>query len=334
MGFQKKYLFKYISIISYVLKACFNRTKSQVILNTLLNDLRVKILYGSQIPFKCVPDNIIEKLVTQSYDNKSIRKHCLQIDKCLFVSQETLIKFNLNNMQWVLVNIMTSSEFKLPILHYNRIVILNSYNKSECLLTSTNLFNLCNCNNTSQVLKLRIVKPLVDFEPNITKKISISIIKPLSFNENTQKLLDTTLYNYFSILKFVSVGNLLKLDLNKCYSGTEYLLEPPNSSIVYIKIIELEGKNMQSYLYNCKNSFYVSNLHTKLNEVQYLTRTYLPMEKEYAINNLKNMSIVNYNDFVLKTFPDGMEDKGELLVSWIKPFIQENRKGRLSSILI
>lgn len=329
MGFQKKYLFKYISIISYVLKACFNRTKSQVILNTLLHDLRIKILYGSQIPFKCVPDNIIEKLVTQSYDNKTIKKFCLQIDKCLFVSQETLIKFNLNNLQWVLVNVMTSSEFKLPILHYNRIVILNSYNKSECLLTSTNLFNLSNCNNTSQVLMLRIVKPLMDFEPNITKKVSISIIKPLLFDESIQKLIGTTLYNYFSILKFVSVGDLLKLDLNKCYSGAEYLLKPSNSSIVYIKIIELEGKNMQSHFYNCKNSFYVSNLHTKLNEIQYSTHTYLPMEKEYAINNLKDISIVNYNDFVLKTFPGGMEDKGKLLVSWIKPFIQQNRNGKL-----
>jgi len=174
---------------------------------------------------------------------------------------------------------------------------------------------------------LRIIKPLKDFEPKITPKVSISVMKPLIFNSETQKLLDKTLYNYFSLPKCVSVGDIIKLDLKKSYPETEYLVEPTSISIYYIKIVEVEEKSVQVNLYNCKNKFYISSLHTKLNEVQYSTNTYLPMEKEFAINNLKNLNIINFNDFILNIFPGGMNDEGELIVSMIKPFIQQSLTG-------
>lgn len=325
MQFQRKYLFKYISIISYVLKSCFNGARAQIILKTILHDFRVKILFGSQISFRCIPDNIAENLLTQCYDNKTILKHCLQVDKCLFISQETLTKFKLDNLQWVLVNVMTDNPCRIPVLHYNRVVVLNNYNKSICLLTSSNLFNLCNCNNIHQVFMLRIIKPLLNYKPSIAKKMSISVIKPFLFDEDMQIVLDKALYNYFSVSKFASVGNLFKLDLNKFYSGAEYLIKP-SSSIVYIKVVEFEGRKAQIDFYNCKSSFYVSNLHSKLNEVQYLTNIYLPIEKEFAINNLEDLNINNFNDFMLNAFPDGINYDGELLVSWIKPFMQHKHK--------
>lgn len=293
----------------------------------MLRDLRVNILFGTEIKFKCVPDNILEKLVTQYYDNITILKHNLEIHNCIFVSQETLNKLKLNNMQWVLVNVKTTVSCSLPLSHYNRIIVLNSYTESDCILTSTNLFNLCNCNHTCQVCLLRIIKPLRDFEPKITPKVSISVMKPLAFNAETQKLLDKILYNYFSLPKCVSIGDILKLDLKKTYPETEYLVEPTSITIYYIKIVEVEERSVQVNLYNCKNKFYISNLHTKLNEVQYSTNTYLPMEKEFAINNLKNLSINNFNDFILNIFPGGMNDEGELIVSMIKPFIQQIRSG-------
>ncbi|XP_060857550.1 peroxisomal ATPase PEX6 [Metopolophium dirhodum] len=324
MAIQRKYLFSYISFINYVLKSCFNRTKSLVIRSTMLRDLRVNILFGSEIQFKCVPDNILEKLVTHYYDNITILKHNLEIHNCIFVSQETLNKLKLNNMQWVLVNVKTTGSHSLPLSRYNRIIVLNSYKESECILTSTNLFNLTDCNHTCEVCMLRIIKPLKDFEPKITPKVSISVMKPLIFNAETQKLLDITLNNYFSLPKCVSVGDIIKLDLKKSYPETEYLLEPTSISIYYIKIVEVEERSVKINLYNCKNKFYISSLHTKLNEVQYSTNTYLPMEKEFAINNLKNVNIINFNDFILNIFPGGMNDEGELIVSMIKPFIQQS----------
>jgi hypothetical protein len=174
---------------------------------------------------------------------------------------------------------------------------------------------------------LRVIKPLKDFEPKITQKVSISVMKPLIFNAQTQILQDKILYNYFSLPKCVSIGDILKLDLKKSYPEAEYLLEPTSISIVYIKIVDLEERSVQINLYNCKNKFYISNLHTKVNEVQYSTNTYLPMEKEFAINNLKKLNINNFNDFILNIFPGGMNDEGELIVSMIKPFIQQRRTG-------
>lgn len=313
-----------------MLKTCFTRSKSPLILKTLLNDLKVKILYGSQISFKCVPDNILEKLVTQCYGNELILKHCLQIEKCLFVSQETLNKFKLNNMQWVLVNAMAEDVCSLPVLHYNKIIVLNSYKESECLLTYTNLFNLCNSNNTCHVLMLRIIKPLMDYKPKITKKVSISVTKQLVFNDHSQMLLDRALYNYFCLPKFVSIGNIVKLDLNKCYPETEYLVKPSNTSITYIKIVQLEGQNRLLRFYNCKSSFYVSSLHTKMSEVKCLTNTYLPIETELPIFNLENLNVNNFNDYILNAFPGGMNGKGESLISWIKPFIHQKNKSELN----
>jgi hypothetical protein len=293
----------------------------------MFHNLRVNILFGSEINFKCVPENILEKLVTHHYDNITILKYNLEINNCIFVSQETLDKLKLNNMQWVLVNVKTINSHKLPMSHYNRIVVLTSYKESECILTSTNLFNLCNCNHTCQACMLRVIKPLKDFEPKITQKVSISVMKPLIFNAQTQILQDKILYNYFSLPKCVSIGDILKLDLKKSYPEAEYLLEPTSISIVYIKIVDLEERSVQINLYNCKNKFYISNLHTKVNEVQYSTNTYLPMEKEFAINNLKKLNINNFNDFILNIFPGGMNDEGELIVSMIKPFIQQRRTG-------
>jgi len=174
---------------------------------------------------------------------------------------------------------------------------------------------------------LRIIKPLKDFEPKITPKVSISVMKPLVFKPDTQKLLDKILYRYFSLPKCVSLGDILKLDFKKTYPETEYLVEPTSSTIYYIKIVEVEERSVPVNLYNCKNKFYISNLHTKLNEVQYSTNTYLPMEKEFAINNLKNVSINNFNDYILNIFPGGMNDEGELIVSMIKPFIQQSHTG-------
>lgn len=327
MGFQRKYLFKYIAIISYVLKACFNRTKSQVILKTIVHDLRIKILFGSEISFKCVPDNVLEMLLAQSYDNESILKHYLQIDKCLFVSQETLNKFKLENIQWVLVNVKTRNSYSLPVLHYNRIIVLNNFKETECLLTSTNLFNLCNCDNNLEVQMLRIIKPLIDYEPKITQKVSISVMKPVLVSDKSQTLLDKVIYNYFSIPKFVSVGDILKLDLIRCYPEAKYLEKPSNISFVYIKIVESEKIIKKINFYNCKSNFYISNLGTKLTENTCLFNTYLPMKKECAINDLKNLNINNYNDFIINIFPDGMEDEKDALVSWIKPFVQQTHKG-------
>lgn len=327
MGYQRKYLFKYISILNYVLKSCFNQIKAQAILKTLLHDLKTKILLGSEIPFKCLPDNILEKLITQCYNNKLIQKQNLQIHKCIFVSPEVLNKLNLNNFQWVFVNVLTKNSSSLPVLHYNKIVVLDSFKRSECLLTSTNLFNICNCDHTCQVLMLRIVKPMIDNEQKITKKASISVINPLVFNEDTQTILDKVLNNYFSLPKFVSVGDIFKLDLNKCYPEVDYLIKPSKMSYVYIKIVELEGKNVQINVYNCKKNFCISNLCTTLNQVDSLTNTYLPMEKEFAINNLKNLDVNNYNDFILNVIPGGMNDDGDILVSWIKPFIYQRHTG-------
>ncbi|KAE9525240.1 hypothetical protein AGLY_014308 [Aphis glycines] len=289
----------------------------------MLHDLRVNILFGSEIHFKCVPDNILEKLVTHHYDNITILKHNLEIHNCIFVSQETLDKLKLNNMQWVLANIKTKDSYSLPMSHYNRIIVLTSYKESDCILTSTNLFNLSNCNHTCQAYMLRIIKPLIDFEPKITQKVSISVMKPLVFNAETQILQDKILYNYFSLPKCASIGEILKLDLKKSYPEAEYLVESNSISIFYIKIVDLEEKNVQTNVYNCKNKFYISNFHTKLNEVQYSTNTYLPIEKEFAINNLKILNMNNFNDFILNIFPGGMNDDGELIVSMIKPFIYQ-----------
>lgn len=333
MPIQRKHLFKYISFINYVLKSCFTRTKSKVILSTILRDLRVNILFGSEIHFKCVPDNILENVVTHYYDNKTILKHNLEIQNCIFVSYDILNKLKLKNMQWVLVNVKTTDSCSLPISHYNRIVVLDSYKESECLLTPTNLYNICNCNYICPVLMLRIIKPLKEYEPKITQKVSISVMKPLVFNADTQKLLDKVLYNYFALPKCVSVGDILKLDLKNCYPEAKYIVAPTSISIVYIKIIELE-EIVQVNLYNCKNCFYISNVHTKLNEVQYSTNTYLPMEKEFSISNLKNLNINNFNDFILNTIPDGMNYDGELIVSMIKPFIQQRHTGERFNILL
>lgn len=293
----------------------------------MLRDLRVNILFGSEIQFKCVPDNILEKLVTHYYDNITILKHNLEIHNCIFVSQDTLNKLKLNNMQWALVNVKITGSHSLPLSRYNRIIVLDSYKEPECILTSTNLFNLTDCNHSCEVCMLRIIKPLNNFEPKITPKVSVSVIKPLIFNAETQKLLDKILYNYFSLPKCVSVGDIIKLDLKKFYPETEYLVEPTSISIYYIKIVEVEERSVKINLYNCKNKYYISNLHTKLNEVQYSTNAYLPMEKEFAINNLKNVNINNFNDFILNIFPGGMNDEGELIVSMIKPFIQQSHTG-------
>lgn len=332
MGFRRKHLLKYILIISYVLKSCFNRTKSQNLLKILFRDLKAKILFGSEIAFKCLPENILEKLVTNCYDDNTIIKNSLQINKCLFISQKKLNELKLKNLQWILVNVKTTGNNCLPVLHYNRIVVLHSFNESECLLTSTNLFNICNCDHTCQVLMLRIIKPLIEYEPQISLKVSISIIKPLVFKENTQILIDEAIQNYFSLPKCVSVGDMMKLDLNKCYPEIEYLVKLSDSSMTYIKIIEIEGINStkvytQPQLYNCKSSLYTINSRTKLIEVKYLTNTYLPMEKEYGINNLNNLNVNNYEDFLLNVFPDGMNDEVKQLVSWIKPFVQQKRSG-------
>lgn len=332
MGIQRKYLFKYISIISYLLKSCFNRTKSQVLLKAILHDLRVKILFGLEMPFKCVPLSILEILVTQSYDNKSIQEHNLEIHKCLFVSQEMLNKFKLKNMQWVLVNVMIKDSCSLPILHFNRIIVLNSFQGSECILTSTNLFNLCNCNNNCQVIMLRIIKPLIDCTPAIASKASISMMYPM-IDEDAQMLLNKVFYNYFSLPKCVSVGDVFKLDIKRYYPEVEYLLKQSTISNVYFKIIELGELNKRINVYNCKNSFYISSSVTILNEnMKCVTNTYLPVEKEYAINNLKNLNIDNYNDYILNVFPGGMTDYGKLLVSWIKPFIQQRDTGNFKLI--
>ncbi|XP_025198028.1 peroxisomal biogenesis factor 6 [Melanaphis sacchari] len=326
MAIQRKYLLKYILFINYVLKSCFNRSKSQILRSKMLHNLRINILFGSEIHFKCVPDNILEKLVTHHYDNITILKHNLEIQNCIFVSQETLSKFKLSNMQWVLVNVKTTSSQKLPISHYNRIVVLSSYKESDCILSSINLFNLCNQNHTYQACMLRIIKPLKDFEPKITQKVLISVMKPLVFNADIQVLQDKILYSYFSLPKCVSIGDILKLDLKKTYPEAEYLIEPNSISVLYIQIIDIEERNVQIHLYNCKNKFYVSSLHTKLNEFEYSTNTYLPTEKEFAINNLKNLSINNFNDFILNIFPGGMNDEGESIVSMIKPFIQQRHR--------
>lgn len=327
MVFKRLYLLKYIYFIKYVLKSCFTRTKSQEILKILFHNLQTRILFGSEISFECVPDNILEKLVTQCYDEKSILKHSLQIHKCLFVSQETLNKLKLNNMQWVLVNVKTTKPCVLPVLYYNKILVLNAFKESKCLLTATNIFNLNNCDHTAQVDMLRIIKPLRDYEPKITKKVSISVVKPLMYNDCSQILMDKVFHNYFSLPKLVSAGDLLKLDVKKCYPEFKYLTKPSSDSFIYIKIIELEGKNEQIHFYNCKSSFNISNLCSILNEVKCFTNTYLPAEKEYSINNLKNLNITNYKDFILNVIPDGMNDEGELLMSWIKPFILQKHTG-------
>ncbi|VVC42532.1 Hypothetical protein CINCED_3A000061 [Cinara cedri] len=170
---------------------------------------------------------------------------------------------------------------------------------------------------------LRIIKPVMDYEPKMSQKALICLMKPLVFNEATQVLLDKVLYSYFSLQKFVSVGDVLPIELNKCSPEAQYLLKPMNNSVLYIKIIELEGKNNKLSVYNCKSHFYISSLHTKLNEDKSFISTYLPMEKVYGINNLKNLNINNYNDYILNTIPDGMNNEGKLLVSWIKPFIRQ-----------
>jgi len=159
-------------------------------------------------------------------------------------------------------------------------------------------------------------------------------MKPILVNEESQILLDKVIYNYFSFPKFVSVGDILKLDLIKCYPEIKYLNNPSNISLFYIKIVESKKMNKNINLYNCKSNFYISNSCTKLTGIECLFNTYLPMKKECAINNLKNLNINNYNDFILNIFPDGMEDEIDVLVSWIKPFIQQKRKGNLSLIFL
>lgn len=333
--FKRKYLLKYIEIVKYVLKTCFNQTKSRNILNVLLHNLRFKILFGLEVSFQCVPDNILEKLLTSCYDNKSIIKYSLQIHKCLFVSPETLNKLELNNMQWILVNTKTKDSNRLPMLHHNRIVVLNNFKESECLLTSTNLFNICDHNHSCQVTTIRIVKPLINIQPKVTQKASISVVKPVGFNDtpDEQILLDKALSNYFSLPKFVSTDDVIKLDFIKCYPEAEYLLKPLKTSIFYIKIIELEGRNTLMSLYNCKNNFYISNVLSKLNEVKLLSSTYLPNEKVCAINNLKGLNTNNFKNYMLNIFPGGMNADGELLVSWIKPFIQHKQSGDINLVL-
>lgn len=328
IGSRKKCLFKYLTIIRYVLKACYNRTQSQIILKTLINDLKTKILFGLEVSFKCVPDNILEKLVTNCYNIKFILKHSLEIHKCLFVNQETLNKLKLSNMQWILVNVKTKNFNRLPVLHYNRIVVLDNLKEFDCFLTSTNLFNLSNCNHNWLVSMLRVIKPLIINEPKISKKASISITKPSDFidSSDTQILLDKAIYNYFSIPKFVALGDIFKLDLMKCYPEVEYLIQPLKTSIFYIKVMELDEKITQTAFYNYKNNFYITTL-TKLNEVKYSSGTYLPPEKTFSINNLKDLNLNNYNDYILDVFPDGMNGDGELLVSWIKPFIHHKHTG-------
>lgn len=332
MGLQRKYLIKYISLISYILKACFNKTKTQILMKILLHNIKNYIIFGSEISFKCVPDDILEKLITKCYDDKKILKYSLQIHKCLFVGPDTLKQFNLYNMQWVFVNIMTKESTSLPVLHYNRIVLLDDLKESKCLLTSTNLFNLSNCNLTSHVIMLRIIKPLINYEPKLTRNVSISVIN--SFNEDTQLILDQVLYNYFSLQKFVSEGDVFKLDFNKCYPEAKYLLKPSNTSIAYIKIIKVEENNKHIILYNCKKSAYISNLHTKLNEVKFLINTYIPTEKEYTINHLKNLNINNYNDYILNVIPDGMYNDAKLLISWIMPIIQQRHTGTYVIVIL
>lgn len=332
MDFQRKYLIKYISLISYILKSCYSKTISQVLLKNLFYDLKYKILFGSEISFKCVPDDILEKLVTYCYDDKSILEYSLQIHKCLFVSWDTLKKFKLHNMQWVFVNVKDSNNC-LPVLHYNQIVALDNFKEFGCLLTSTNLFNLSNCNFNCQAIMLRIIKPLIDYKPTITKNVSISVINSI-FNEDTKFILDKVLYNYFSFKKFVSEGDIFNLDLNKCYPEAKYILSPSNSSMIYIKIIIAKEKNIQRTLYNCKKSFYISNLHSKLNEIKLPINTFLPVEKQLAINNLKYMNINNYNDFILNVIPDGLNNVARVLISSILPFIEQRYTGYFFNSLI
>lgn len=333
MGFQRKYLIKYISLISYILKSCYNKTNSQILLKTIFHDLKYKILFGSEIHFKCVPDDILDELVTHCYDNKSILECSLQIHKCLFVSQDTLKKLNLCNMQWVLVNVKDSSSNCLPISHYNRIVVLDNFKEFGCLLTSTNLFNLTDCNFNSQPIMLRIIKPLIDYKPTITKNVSISVINSL-FNVDAKIILDKVLYNYFSFQKFVSEGDIFKLDLNKYFSESNYLLNPQDSSIVYIKIILAKENNAQINLYNCKKSFYISNSHSNLNEIKLPINTFFPMEKQFAISDLKDININNYNDFILNVVPDGLHHVSKLFISSILPFIQQRYTGYSINLLI
>lgn len=329
MGFRRNYILKYISIVNYVLKVCFNKDKSQIIMKNILQELKVKILFGIEIPFKCLPDIILERLLTKSYDRKTILKHSIQIHKCIFVSEETLNKLKLNNMQWVLVNVLTTSDSckNRPVSYYNRIIVINSFKESECLMTSNNLFNLCNRNHYCEVLMVRIIEPLMNYEPKMSQKALVSVMKPLDYNEAMQTILDKVFYNYFSLQKFVSEGDILSIDLNKCYPEAQYLLKPLDMSVVHIKIVQLEGETMPFNLYNCKSNYYISSLHTKLNEDKSFNNTYLPMEKLCTINNLKHLNINNYNNYILNIIPSGMDDDGELLVSWVKPFIQQSNTG-------
>lgn len=297
-------------------------------MKNILEALKVKILFGIEIPFKCLPDIILERFLTNSYDMETILKHSIQIHKCIFVSEETLNKLKLNNMQWVLVNVLTSDPCKSrPVSYYNRIIVINSFKESECLMTSSNLFNLCNRNNYCEVLMVRIIKPLMDYEPKISQKALVSLMKPFNYNDTIQKILDKVFYNYFSLQKFVSVGDILSIDLNKCYPEAQYLLKPLDMSVIHIKIVQLEGENMPFNLYNCKSNYYISSLHTQLNEDKNFNNTYLPMEKLCTIHNLKHLNINNYNDYILNIIPGGMDDEGELLVSWVKPFIQQRNTG-------
>ncbi|XP_050530872.1 peroxisomal biogenesis factor 6 isoform X2 [Daktulosphaira vitifoliae] len=321
MDCLKKSFLKYIVITLYILKLCQNTNQVKKIIRRLLYDLKLRVLFGLEVPFKCVPEKILEKLLNNSYNLKIIMKYPLHIHKCIFISQHMLDELKLTNFQWVFMNVCFNKSYKLPILHYNRVIVLKDLKERNCILTSTNLFNLKNCDPSCNVFKLRLIKPLVENEPKISQEASIIVSKPFNFNNSMQKLIDKAFFNYFTFPIFVSVGDVLHIDLNKWYPENKYLINPSMTHSFYIKILNLKGKCTNETLYNFKKSAYITNKQTKLIEVQCLNNMYLPSQFYYLTNNSNNMKINNYNDYLINIIPDGLQDYGEVIKSWIQPFI-------------
>ncbi|XP_050438295.1 uncharacterized protein LOC126844272 [Adelges cooleyi] len=323
MARKNMFFFKLARMICYVLRICFNRDQAAAIIKELFLDL-IEVLFGLELPFKCIPDNVLEKLLIDGYGHQIIKKYSLNIHKCIFISKTLFDEYKLKNMEWVMMNVKIKDSNKLPVLHLNRILVLCDLKENTCLLTSTNLFNIKNCDNSSCVEKLRLVVPLKIIKPKIAEEASIAVSKPFDFNDDTQTLLDKAFYNYFSHLKFVSVGDVFKIDLNQWYPESEYLIKPSRATSVFIKIVNLNGKSADDIVYKSRRSYYISNTQTKLVEVKCLDNTYLPRDMYYSPYDTTDINIDNFNNYLLDVLPDGMTIYGKVLESWIQPFISNN----------
>ncbi|XP_054006126.1 peroxisomal ATPase PEX6 [Hylaeus anthracinus] len=289
-------LYFYTNFIRELTKMLINYNRKYILFYMFLYYAlyELKALIATTYKWKIVPNNVLTKLIKQSYIMKNYYVDC---NSCLLINMKYL---ELSAPTWYYVCSKASLR-KYKIL----LIPLNNIDGNEIFVSEIvrhNIENTLQCTIDTCFL-LPIKHNFVSFATEV--KISM-ISNPY---ESTNDVVSTVLENYFSKPRFLRRNDLFGINVKEHISDQVYLHSNPSLSVIYFKVNSIKVVDNK----NCTNNncSYILRGETTLIQEPNI-HSYLPRKHSY---------LEETTEMLIEPYPPNFKEPLEHLEHCILPFI-------------